>query len=122
MAAINWAAVLAFAPELVTVSGGAQTDILGLVNESIDPDMLDGEDGRKTKMARVLLAAHLGAGVAKSGGSTGVGNVVSESAGGLARAYGATFTLDTASLGTTSYGQAYLAMVRASAAAAPFVP
>lgn len=120
--AISWSNVVAHAPELSVVSSSAKTDILAYVNESLAVELFDGEDGPKTKLARIYLAAHLGAGVAVSGGATAVGAVTSESAGGLARSYGQALVVDVASFGSTSYGQAYLQLVRSSACRVPFVP
>lgn len=122
MAAIDWTAVIAHAPELAAVSSQARTEILAHVNTALDVEVFGGEDAPKTRLARIYLAAHLGAGVANSGGSTSVGAVTSESAGGLSRSYGQAAVVATASLGSTSYGQAYLALVNTSAARAPFVP
>lgn len=122
MAPITWNDVLAHAPELTSVSNAARTDLLDYVNRDIDPELFDGETGPKTKLARIYLAAHLGAGVAASGGSTSVGSITAETAGGLSRSYGQPASLSVASLGSTSYGQAYLQILRSSAARVPFVP
>jgi hypothetical protein len=119
MASIIWTDVTAHAPELATgVASGAQTDILGFVNASIDPAMLDGETGYRTKLARIFLAAHFGTGALAATGSTAAGPVTAESADGLSISYGAlTAALnDPGMLGATRYGAWYLGLVNTSAA------
>lgn len=122
MAAISWSDVTNHAPELASLAAGAQTDILDFVNTVLEVYWFCGEDSAKTKLARIYLAAHLGTGIAASGGSNAVGVVTAEAAGGLSRSYGQASTLDIASLGSTSYGQAFAMLVRSSAARVPFVP
>lgn len=67
MAAITWADItgtspaIGIAPELVALNdAAAQAVILLLVNTTgISTRNLDGEDGVKTRLARILLAAHM---------------------------------------------------------------
>lgn len=122
MAAITWSDVTAHAAQLTTavVPSAARTDILAYVNSVVNVKVIDGEDGPKSKMARIYLAAHFGE-VARSQGLLSSGAVTSESAGGLARSYAAILTMDPASLGASRYGQEYTALIRTSGARAPFV-
>lgn len=122
MADITWTNVTDHASELSTVGAAAQTDILGFVNQSLDPALFDGETGYKTKLARVYLAAHFGkATLAGSGGAAGA--VQSMSADGLSVSFATmAATLDDPTLmGTTVYGIRYLSILNASAARGPWV-
>ena len=122
MADITWTNVTNHAAELSAVGASAQTDILGFVNDSIDPAFLDGESGYRTKLARIYLAAHFGT-IALAAGSGGLGAsaagpVASKSADGLSISY-AVMTAgmnDPSMLGVTKYGQQYLGIVNTSAA------
>lgn len=75
MAAIAWSDVVAFAPQLASVDAGAQAVALAYVNATLQVDAFDGEAGPRTRIARILLAAHLGS-LPGSGGNPG--NVTSE--------------------------------------------
>lgn len=117
MAAIIWTDVTAIAPELSTYGATGQTIMLAYVNASVATNMFDGEGGPRTKLARVLLAAHLA--TATSRGDGGAGPVASESAGGLSVSYSNLSTQRL--LGSTSYGILYLSIVDTSLARAPVV-
>ncbi len=116
--------VLAFAPELTTISDQAWADILTYVNTMSDV-AFDG-DTWMYRMARIFLAAHIGTVTSRAanGGIVGViGSVVMEAAGGLRRSYGAatSSTTDSSTLGQTSYGIQYMVLLRSSGAAGPFL-
>lgn len=118
MADIVWADVTGFAPELTTVSAGAQTLILAYVNdEALDSSVFGGESANMYKMARIYLAAHRGT-LTLRGGTAGP--VTSESAGGLSRSYGSGMTSSTG-LESTVYGQEFLALCNASLARSPVI-
>lgn len=90
MADIIWADVTAIATELTSIDGAARVYILAYVNgPGVNPDILDGESGPMTRLARIYLAAHIGSGVGKGASGSAGGAVTSESAGGLSRSYAA---------------------------------
>lgn len=122
MAAIAWADVTAMAPELATVDVGAQVTILAHVNAALSVSTFGGEAAPKLRLARILLAAHYGTGVA-SGGAAPAGPVVSESDGGLSRTYAQPGGGDSAgsAWASTSYGRELAALIRSSAARLPVV-
>ncbi len=121
MASISWSDVTAHAPELSTVSAGAQTDILAHVNVALLVTEFGGEDAPKTKMARIYLAAHL-ATMAAQGAAGAAGPVQSESAGGLSRTYAVgAAALAGGDYETTSYGQAFRALARTTPARIPML-
>lgn len=114
MAAITWTDVTDVAKELTTVSVGAQTAILLLVNDFLDVGTWGGEDSQKLKMGRVFLAAHIATLSAKRKGKAGT--VSSEAAGGLSRSYQSLATATALSL--TSYGDLYTMLAKSTAARA----
>lgn len=116
MAAIIWADVVAHAAQLSTLSATAQADVLAFVDEVVDVSLLGGEASYRARMARIYLAAHLGEIERRRGKA---GPVTSESAGGLARSYGASMTGDI--LDTTSYGGQFKSIARNSRARGPRV-
>lgn len=120
MAAILWSHVTDHAPELAGVAIDAQTDYLALANTFLNVSMLDGEDGPRTKLARIYLAAHF-ATLDRMRGTSTAGPVVSESRGGLSRSYANLTQMSVASglFGQTTYGQNYATLVRTSRARFP---
>ncbi|MGN6103653.1 MAG: DUF4054 domain-containing protein [Kofleriaceae bacterium] len=110
--------VIAFAPELATVSDGTWPSILAFINE-IDMTYL-GESANTTRLARIYLAAHI-AKMGKRAASSAAGPVTSESAGGIRRSYGFAALTDTHSLRTTNYGQLYLDLLGMTLAHGPFL-
>ena len=116
MADISWSDVTAIAPEMSTVSSGAQTMILAYVNNVLNVSEFGGESAPTLKLARVYLAAHRGA---ASLGGGGAGPITSESMGGLSRSYGAGVTTDR--LDSSPYGREYLSLVNMSSARSPIV-
>lgn len=118
MADITWANVVDFDSGLSTVDADAQTAILAFVNLAHDVDAFDGEAGPQLKLVRIYLAAHLGRTIGAAGAATGP--VTSSSAGGLSVSYGS-FSTSVDALGTTGWGNLYLAMIRRSPACVGFV-
>lgn len=104
MAAITWTDVTNHAPELSTVTAGAQTDVLAYVNAALSVSLFGDETSPRLKLCRVLLAAHLATLEAQRNTS---GPVTAAAAGGLSRSYGALASRSIA--GTTGYGRAFLA-------------
>lgn len=121
MAAITWADVTAIAPELTDASEAVRVLVLAYVNDSVNAAALDGEEGSKTKMARVHLAAHV-ATVMRRSNKGQAGDVQSEALGPQSRSYGAQETeLGPEDLGATGYGRTYRMVVRWSSARGPHV-
>lgn len=120
MTAITWSDVTNKAAELADVAVDAQTDYLALANTFLNVSMLDGEDGPRTKLARIYLAAHF-ATLDRLRGTSIAGPVVSESRGGLSRSYANLTQMSLASglFGQTTYGQNYATLVRTSRARWP---
>ena len=118
MAAITWANVVDFDSGLSTVDADAQTAILAYVNAEHDVTAFDGEDGPTLKLARIYLAAHLGRTMGVAGAASGP--VTSASSGGLSVSYGS-FATSAEGLGTTAWGNLYLAIIKRSAATVGFV-
>jgi hypothetical protein len=118
MSPITWADVVAIAPELAALSLTAQEMILAYVNTVLAVDLLDGESGPKTRLARVLLAAHLGT-LFSRGAQGSVGPVVEESLGPQSKKYANLVSEVSGDLGATPYGMAYRAVIRASLARGP---
>lgn len=107
------------APELVAFSdAAARAVILELVNTTgLDVANFDGEAGPKTKLARILLAAHFATIFRRRGLGGAVG---SQSEGGLSESYSQIIASPTL-LDTTSYGQAFHLLCMGTPARAGFV-
>lgn len=118
MSAILWTDVTAIASELTSVALAAQDMYLALANTFINVAMFDGEDGPKTKLARIYVAAHF-ATLDRLRGTAIAGPVISESRGGLSRSYANLTQMSMAAglFGQTTYGQNYATLVRTSAGA-----
>lgn len=111
--------VLAFAPELSTLTDQWWVDTLAFVNE-FDFRLVDTE--HTVRMVRILLCAHYGARAKRSGTGT-AGPVISEAAGGVRRAYalvGATGG-SLGDLGSTPYGLTLESILMSSGAHGPMV-
>jgi len=124
MSAITWANVVDFDSSLSTVNSNAQTAILAHVNAALNLDAFDGEDGYRTRLARIFLAAHLGASAVPGSSSAGAaGPIVSESGGdGLSVTYAVTAAATSgSSMSETKWGRKYLEMVRTSPTARTIV-
>lgn len=120
MAIIAWSDVTARAPELAAVSAEAQTDYITMANDFVNVNMFDGEDGPRTKSARIYVAAHF-ATLDRLRGNPIAGPVIAESRGGLSRSYANLTQMSLASglFGQTTYGQNYATLVRTSRARFP---
>lgn len=121
MSDISWDDVLGVAPSLSSVSTLAQTDILAYVEENLDSSILEGDDGKAFRLARIYLAAHFGT-VSQQGASGAAGPVTQETVDRLSRSYGQPYGGVAAdSLDSTAYGKAYRALIRRTIARAPVV-
>lgn len=114
---ITWADVVAHAPELASIDVVAQTNILAYVNAAFNEASLASASAQRAKLVRIYFAAHI-ATVESRGAGGASGAVISETRGRLSRTYGAA---PAGVFASTSYGQAYLALVRTSISRAPFV-
>lgn len=115
MSAITWKDVSEHAAELAdsAVTRRAQVDFLTYVNTTVNVSLLDGENGIKTKLARIYLAAHL-ATMDKRKGAAGA--LTSQTAGPLSRTYMMMQWLTRSELSLTGYGLNYLAIIKRSSA------
>ncbi len=118
MADIAWSDVIELAPELSTVSAGAQSTILAYANDALSVAAFGGETSPKLKLARVYLAAHVGT-LSSQGGNPSAGPVTAESADNISRSYAARTVANPSDWDATSYGQLYAALVRTSRARLP---
>ena len=109
--------VLAIASGLSTLEDQAWLDLLTYVNE-FDFTTLDSD--QTVRMARILLAAHLGMSIKKAPVGA-VGPVISEAAGGVRRAYGFSSSSSTEGLEASMYGQTLKTILMSSGAHGPFV-
>lgn len=117
MADLVWADVTALDAALSAVSSGAQTMILAVANESVDPAVFGGSTSGPYLLARAALAAHLGR-AALPGDAGSAGAVASKSVGGLAKSYFQAAASDTTGLGETRWGRTFMTLCRNSAARA----
>ena len=108
MAAITWTDVTDYAAELaVYTSVNGQNIILNVVNGSgLDASNFGGENAPKTKLARVLLAAHYATMTLQSAGGV-TGPVTSRTEGGVSESYGNFTMTNTVALDATEYGQLF---------------
>lgn|SRR5512139_287580 len=86
MAPIAWSDVVAVSSVLSAVDPLQQAELLAVVNGEMNTFLFGGEDAARTKLARIYFAAHF-ASLPGAGASAAAGPVVSESRGGLSRAY-----------------------------------
>jgi Protein of unknown function (DUF4054) len=114
VAAITWDDVVGYASQMAAVSATARALILDYVNITMSVDNFGGEDTPKTKLARVLLACHLGA-CGPVGGATAA-ILTGQSEGGLSQ----TYSLPPIPIGAdpfwsrTGYGLSFIALLRSS--------
>lgn len=109
---------------LVATDPAVQADILALVNVGFPslPAVFDGEDGIKTRLARIYIALHF-ASLPGAGEQRPAGAVLSESRGGLSRSYQGPATPGGDIIwNDTQWGRRYLQLLRGSRAAWPRVP
>lgn len=124
MAAITWANVVDFEALVSSVPVNAQNAILAYVNEHVNINAFDGEEGSDTRLARIFLAAHLGLGAVPGiGGGVGGGPVASISGGdGLAVSYAVPMTsANDGDLAGTTWGRKYQSLVRRTPGARAWV-
>lgn len=130
MAAIVWTDVTNLDAALSAVpTPGYRDDVLTYVNENLNASKFGGETASKTKRARVLLAAHLGALWLRDNGAASAAAappVTSEtiSATSFTVAYSdiAANSSTPNILDETSHGRAYAELVRSSACRVGIVP
>jgi hypothetical protein len=120
MAAITWADVVAVAPELALIDVIAQDFFLDYVNSQFDVSLLDGEDGPRTRLARIFLAAHL-ATLSRRGRTSSSGPVIEEALGPQSRKYADITEHYDSLLASTPYGLMYLSVINTSNARGPLV-
>ena len=109
-APITWTDVTDVASELLTgVTTGGQTKILAYVEAVVAADVFGGEDSPIYTLARAYLAAHYG--LLNKQGSAAQGPVVSQSEGGVSQSFASIVSGGEDFLPTT-YGRAFLALVR----------
>lgn len=109
MAAILWSDVVDFAASQASVPVGAQTLILEYVNTSVDPTTFGGEDSTNLKLARVLLAAHLGTLRATEGNPNAI---TQETITATSLSTSFAFQSSSTALTSTSYGLEYKRLCR----------
>ncbi len=110
---ILWTNVTDEAAELATgVSAGAQFALLDYANTKIDVTGLDGEDGRKTFLARVFWVAHIATLLKRRGVA---GARTAQSAGGVSESFTLPQMTNLGPFSQTSYGILYATIVGASA-------
>jgi len=121
MASITWDDVVDHAPDLACLDVEATVDILAHVNTALVVGEFGGEEAPKLKLARIYLAAHYG--TVNKRGDGAQGPVISERAGPLSRTYanGDEASSSESEFGATSYGRAYLSLLRTTPARAPIV-
>lgn len=120
MADITWSDVTDTAPELATLAVNAQTLILDYVNSALNVTVFDGEEGPRTKAARVYLAAHLATMTTRANANAS-GPKTNASLGPQSKKY-SEFKSDFASqYNATSYGMLYSLMVNTSSARGPII-
>lgn len=116
---IRWSDIVdgAPAPGLASLNAVAQDEILADVAENLDPAVLGGESSARYRRAFIYLAAHFGQ-LAVEAAAGVAGPVTSMSADGLAKSFAPWGTAEPSLLARTTWGQAFLAIVRNSAARA----
>jgi len=117
--AITWPDVVNFDSVLANVDPGAHLRILEHVNTTLKVSEFGGEDCPKLRLARIYLAAHYGT-LTMRGGSK-AGPLVSQTVGPISRSYAQVMAVGGSLFTTTSWGQAYLQLVRNSPARLPCV-
>lgn len=123
MAAIVWADVTNLVASLSAVPPAAQFEILTTVNAVVNAARLGGEDTRKTKVARVYLAAHMGE-LERRAAADAQGSFTQVAGKQLtADGFKLDFTSLTSddSLAETTHGRAYMSWIKNSACAVGFV-
>lgn len=111
MTAIVWADVQGVDATLVAVDLSYQVVLLDVANSTINVDAFGGEEAPKTRMVRILFAAHFAALSLQATGKW-TGAVIAESALGLSRSYASNSPMGTSPLwDKTQHGQAMRAII-----------
>jgi hypothetical protein len=118
VASLLWSDVTALAPQLAVVDITAQAMILAYVNDTVNVPLFGGESSSRTKLVRVMLAAHFG----ELQRRQDQGQVIGETVGTTSIAIQYERRADPEALRETSYGAQYLGLINASAARVGFVP
>ncbi len=111
MADLTWSDVTKIAPELASVDAALRTLFLDLVNDELSADAWGGDDSSAYHLARCYLAAHYASGIG-SGSDSAVGEVASETMGGLTRSYVTSTSGRGGDLESTNYGRQYKQLAR----------
>lgn len=111
MAAIVWPDVTVVDASLASTAAPLQLVILDLVHELVNVRVFGGEDGKRTKMVRVLLAAHFAKVFGQIGAGEVAGPVTSRSMGGISKSM-ATAAMTDDGLSRTGHGQLYRMIVK----------
>jgi len=121
VSAIDWTAVVGWAPQLSVVGLQAQTDILNFVNVEWNPDVFGGEDAPKLRQVRLNHAAHEGTMVLRRGigGALTSETIAAES---VSLSYAAPWHGAIDAFETTSYSQELLKLIMTSARTRFVVP
>lgn len=120
MAAITWSDVVTLAPELSTYPVAAQDFILDFVNNTLNVNVIDGEDGPRTKLVRIFLAAHIATMLIRANNNQ-TGAVTQESLGPQSTSYAQMSGVLSDRLNSTQYGIMYLKLINTSSARGPRV-
>jgi hypothetical protein len=121
MAAIVWSDVTAYVSALSTIDPVQQADLLAMANKSFVA-IFDGEDGTKTRMARIYYVAHF-ASQPGSGDQRAGGAVIGQTRGGLSQQYAPPPGGGADPMwATTQWGQRLELMLAGSRAAWPRTP
>lgn len=116
---IVWPDIVNLDSILGNVDPGAQLRILEYANVALKVSEFDGEGSPKIRLARMYLAAHHGT-LSIRGGSK-AGPVTGQTVGPISRSYGSMTSGDSL-YNSTTWGQAFLQLVRTSPARLPCVP
>lgn len=120
MADISWGQLAAFAPQLAAITDtDIQTMLVGVANESLEPNVFGGESSYKYMLARLLLGAHEGM-IILMRGDVGKASSESISKESLTVSYASGGSGDS-SLKLTDYGSALEEMIDSSPARLPIV-
>lgn len=114
MAAIIWTDVTNVAPELASISVGAQTLFLAVANTALKVSVWGGEESPRLKLGRVLFAAHLASPTASGTGGSG-GPVRREEVDDIVREF-QTQGSAAGTLGATTYGAMLRTLMRMNGA------
>lgn len=114
MADILWSDVVGVT-QIANVPPTAQTEILGYVNETLQPIVYGGVDAHKFRLARIYLAAHMAEIGKRVGGIAGA--VTSENVAAESISFGYTAPIKGAieALETTSWGLEFQRLTKSSA-------